>query len=738
MKRCLRRLQNQSEADLLGLQLGWGFEVHRQHSEPQVEVIGGPPPRHPSTYSSQLILSQVSSKGGFANHPIRPLILLLLLIGWVLSPAVIRGQASPGQDLPILTHIRQIREMSTAELGRGYPVRIRGVVTYYNWEEQDLFVQDSTAGIWVHPGKAKLALRQGEFVEVEGISGVGYLAPVIERASFRILGEAPMPKPLRPSSDELAFGKPDSQWIELEGVVRSAAARDGGLTLNITSGAFDCSVFVLDRSSSPTSIVDGKVRVRGVFGGLYYPNSTRYIGFQVLTTSWKDIEVLERPTRSLWSAPVRPISQILRLTPEGAFNHRVHIRGVVIFQQLGRLLCIRDSEGSLLVDTNQLTPVNVGDLIDATGYPAMGQYSEIMRDAVFQKIGAGPAPDPVVLNSEKLESGRHNAELVRLTARLLNRTTHPGEEVLDLQTGEAVFRAKLSTGANSLPLRTLRLGSLLQLTGVMTVEADKNRGPKGFEILLRSPADIVVLELPSWWTIRRALLVLSLFAVAVTLSLGWIAALKRRVRRQTGALRLKYERELALEERYRDLFENANDLIQVVDINGRLLHVNPAWRKTLGYSEEEVAGLRIFDVVHPRDQEHCRDLFQRLLRGEKIVWVEMEFVTKSGETVALEGNADCRRVDGTPVSTRGIYRNVTERKRAEESLRQSEQFNREVIASARDGVIVYDREFRYQVWNHFMEELTGVPGFTSAGQKGIPTCSRTSVSRKWRDSSSAL
>ncbi len=116
----------------------------------------------------------------------------------------------------------------------------------------------------------------------------------------------------------------------------------------------------------------------------------------------------------------------------------------------------------------------------------------------------------------------------------------------------------------------------------MIVEADKNHEPKGFEILLRSPADVVVLELPSWWTPGRALLVLSLLAVAVILALGWIAALRRRVRQQTETLRLKYEHELALEEQYRDLFENANDLIQCVDPQGRLLHVNPAWRKTLG------------------------------------------------------------------------------------------------------------------------------------------------------------
>jgi PAS domain S-box-containing protein len=477
-----------------------------------------------------------------------------------------------------------------------------------------------------------------------------------------------MPQPLRPTSDELASGQLDSQWIELRGVVRSVVERGGGLVLNVSSGAFECLVFVLKYPSLPTDIVDGQVRIRGVFAGLYDPSSIRVIGFQVLTPSWSDVQVLERPTQRLWSAPVRPIRLLLRLTPGGAFSHRVRVRGVVTLQQLGQFLCIRDSEGALLVNTTQPTPVKVGDLIDAMGFPAIGDYTVIMRDAIFRRVGGGPAPEPVVVSPEELRAGNHDADLVRLSAQLLNYTTRPGEQVLELQAGGVTFRAVLSTATNRSSLGSLRVASLLQLTGVTMVEADKNHELNGFELLLRSPADVVVLRLPSWWTVRRALLVLGLLAAAVILALGWIAALRRRVRQQTEALRLEFERELALEEQYRDLFENASDLIQWVDPQGRLVHVNPAWRKTLGYSEEEVANLTLFEIVHPNSQEHCRQLFQRLMSGAKIEGVEAEFIARSGETVALEGSCDCKFVDGKPVSSRGIFRNVTERKRAEAQL----------------------------------------------------------------------
>jgi len=589
----------------------------------------------------------------------------------------------------------------------------------FNWDLSDLFIQDSTAGIFVDPGQTKLALHHGEFVKVKGFSGIGDLAPEIDRAHFRSLGQAPMPNTHRPTSDELASGRLDLQWIELEGIVRSVAERDGGLVLNVPSGAFECRVFVLKYPSVHTDIVDSRVRIRGVFAGLYDPSSVGVIGFQVLTPRWSDVKVLARRPQGLWSVPGRPIRWPLRLTLEGGFAHRVPVHGVVTYQQLGRFLCLRDSGGALLVNSTQPTSLRVGDLIDATGYPDIGACTVVMRDAILPRVGAGPAPRSVEVSPEELRAGRHDAELLDLSARLLNCTTRLGEDVLESQAGQVTFRAVLETAKSSLPLGSLRAGSRLQLARVSKIDVDENHQANGFEILLHSPADVVVRELPSWLTPRRALLALELLAVAVILALGWIGALRRRVRQVTGALRLKYEHELALEEEYRDLFENANDLIQWVDPQARFLYVNPAWRKTLGYGEEEVANLSVFDIVQPNQRENCRQLFQRMMSGEKIERVDIEFVTKGGETVALEGSSHCQFADGKPGSCLSIFRNVTERKRAEEALRQSERVNWEVISNPQEGVIVYDQEFRYLAWDRFMEELTGVPATQVLGKSAL-------------------
>ncbi|MEH2311252.1 MAG: adenylate/guanylate cyclase domain-containing protein [Nostoc sp.] len=127
------------------------------------------------------------------------------------------------------------------------------------------------------------------------------------------------------------------------------------------------------------------------------------------------------------------------------------------------------------------------------------------------------------------------------------------------------------------------------------------------------------------------------------------------------------------EERYRDLFENANDLIQSINASGHFLYVNRAWRETLGYSEAEIANMTVFDIIHPECKQDFLQRFYRLLSGEKFNQIKSAFVTKDGQTIFLEGNINCKFVEGHPVAVRGIFRNVTQRLAAEEALRRHQE-----------------------------------------------------------------
>jgi PAS domain S-box-containing protein len=127
------------------------------------------------------------------------------------------------------------------------------------------------------------------------------------------------------------------------------------------------------------------------------------------------------------------------------------------------------------------------------------------------------------------------------------------------------------------------------------------------------------------------------------------------------------------EERYRELFENTTDLIQLVAPTGQLLYVNRAWRETFGYSEEEVADLSIFQLISPDCQNHCEDVFRKVITEPKINYIDTVFTAKDGRRISIEGNAICKFVDGKPVRTQCIFRDVTQKKRMEEELHKSQK-----------------------------------------------------------------
>jgi len=127
------------------------------------------------------------------------------------------------------------------------------------------------------------------------------------------------------------------------------------------------------------------------------------------------------------------------------------------------------------------------------------------------------------------------------------------------------------------------------------------------------------------------------------------------------------------EERYRDLFENAHDLIQSVAPDGSFIYVNRAWLETLGYTAAEVPRLSMFDVIAPECREHCQGLFRDILAGKDVGHFEVTFQTKDGRAVLLEGTTNCKIENGTPLSTRGIFRDVTQSRQMEVEAARAQQ-----------------------------------------------------------------
>lgn len=119
------------------------------------------------------------------------------------------------------------------------------------------------------------------------------------------------------------------------------------------------------------------------------------------------------------------------------------------------------------------------------------------------------------------------------------------------------------------------------------------------------------------------------------------------------------------ESRFHDLFENAHDLILSVGPDGTIIYANRALRETLGYSETEMTDLTLQDIVNPSSFSHYMDIFHQALPGEASEQVETLFQTRDGRTIISTGNSTCHFVEGKPVATRSILRDITGLKRAE-------------------------------------------------------------------------
>jgi PAS domain S-box-containing protein len=113
--------------------------------------------------------------------------------------------------------------------------------------------------------------------------------------------------------------------------------------------------------------------------------------------------------------------------------------------------------------------------------------------------------------------------------------------------------------------------------------------------------------------------------------------------------------------------EKANDLIQSVTLDRKIIYANQKWLDTLGYRKEELSWMSMEDVIRADQLEHCYEMFKSVVRGEKLELVETVFKTRDGLDVFVEGNITGLFKDGRFVSTLGIFRDISQRKAAEKA-----------------------------------------------------------------------
>lgn len=148
-------------------------------------------------------------------------------------------------------------------------------------------------------------------------------------------------------------------------------------------------------------------------------------------------------------------------------------------------------------------------------------------------------------------------------------------------------------------------------------------------------------------------------------------------------------------KRLQRFLDNANDLVQSVDSEGRFLYVNSSWKRVLGYGDEDLDRVGLMDIVHPAHRPALEAELSRVLAGGDPRPFNTEYVAKDGRLVILSGSSQAHQlVDGKAVSTQSILRDVTEQRLAERRLDESQRNLEALVENTGDSIWSVDRKHR--------------------------------------------
>lgn len=452
-------------------------------------------------------------------------------------PGETKTAAAKSASLPLLTQVDQIKRLTRDQWERGYPVKIRGIVTTVL--DGGIFIEDSTWSIYARwqPPTDNETPRVGDYWEIEGNTFAEF-APNIRVTRATRLGEGTMPEPLHPNWDQLINGSLDTEYIEVQGIM--TAVNPDGVTLLTRSGKL-----ALDLINMPPRFLrqyeNALVRVRGCVIPVRNIR-TQQVELGHMRLSNASLAVDEPAPIDPFAAPLKHAADFLLFDWRAGALRRIKIAGQILHERNGEFYLLDGHDGMRFIP-NGPVDLKPGDMAEAVGYLQLGGPSPVLHEAVARRTGTAAWPQPVVLDPSQLLNHKYDSTLVRVQARLVDVSHYRSDDLMEMQAGARGFIARLNRHDGTLP--PLTPGSLLELTGTYSGQGGdllSGQEVRSFELLLNSGDDVKIIDHPSWWTMERALALLGGMAMVLLGGLIWIALLRRQVEERTRQLAAEIRR----------------------------------------------------------------------------------------------------------------------------------------------------------------------------------------------------
>jgi diguanylate cyclase (GGDEF)-like protein len=467
--------------------------------------------------------------------------------------------------VPLRT-ISAVRNLDEATADSALPVKLTGIVTFNDGDWQQLFLQDSTGGIFIkyagHPN-----ISPGELVTIEGLTNAGDYAPIVVAPKFLAHRPSSLPNPV-PMTATAWSGILDGIRVTAEGVIHSPKPRQNPhhLTFDVYTSFGAVHVVAgpeFGDTDSLRRLEDSEVRITGV-GGVIFNARRQLIGLQIDVSRSSDIRVLEGGTKDPFQNSATPIDNLLRFSPKAHFGHLTKVSGTNTMVGDG-FLYVQDRTGGTRVEADT-KGLRVGDFVDVVGYPSPEGYSPVLKDATV-RVQRHNEPVPAQqITTESIGDGRFDSQLVSTEGTLVSVQRSSDSITLVLQDNGRTLDGVLYLLNARQQFVVPSEGSRLRLTGICSVPVQdssvyllltKARVPA--RLIIPSPGDIRVLRSPPWWNTQRAVLISVTLFIAVCASLAWIAVLRRHVRRQGQALQEAKKKNDAIDRFVRVIQEVSRD-----------------------------------------------------------------------------------------------------------------------------------------------------------------------------------